>query len=258
MLRVNAPISLRQLCDEGQNSELTLRKVSRVLRVHFRRQRTAVIGPDLSHRRTLFNEIINSAPVQASIDREVSERGVTREILARQLRQAFFGDEAQRIQRGRDDVRVMVRYPKDERTSLDNLEKMLIRAPDGSEIPFSSAAEYRFGRSPTSIRRFNRARVRLAAVRALGAAELDAESGALLLSAWTSGNGGKDTDVQDTDADTDVNDPDTLLDPVVVVSPEAPGTADDLLGSVTNPVKSLWAVAAPRIIFPMPGMSTRK
>lgn len=94
-----------------------------------------------------------------SVKPEAEARGVTREILARQLRQAFFGDEAQRIQRGRDDVRVMVRYPKDERTSLDNLEKMLIRAPDGSEIPFSSAAEFRFGRSPTSIRRFNRARV---------------------------------------------------------------------------------------------------
>ena len=90
---------------------------------------------------------------------EAEARGITREMLARQLRQAFFGEEAQRIQRGRDDVRVMVRYPRSERTSLDNLEKMLIRAPDGSEIPFTSAAEYRFGRSPTSIRRFNRARV---------------------------------------------------------------------------------------------------
>jgi multidrug efflux pump subunit AcrB len=97
-------------------------------------------------------QIVNIKP-------EAEARGVTREMVARQLRQAFFGDEAQRIQRGRDDVRVMVRYPKAERTSLDNLEKMMIRAPDGSEIPFSSAAEYRFGRSPTSIRRFNRARV---------------------------------------------------------------------------------------------------
>ncbi len=58
----------------------------------------------------------------------------------------------------------------------------------------------------------------------------------LLLSACTNGSGGKDTGVHDTDADTDVNDPDTLLDPVVVVSPDAPGTADDLLASVTNPV----------------------
>lgn len=80
ILRVNAPISLRQICDEGQDSERTLRKVSRVLRVHFRRQRTAVIGPDLSHRRTLVNEIIRAEPVQAAIAREMNDRGVTREV----------------------------------------------------------------------------------------------------------------------------------------------------------------------------------
>ena len=44
--------------------------------------------------------------------------GLTRRDLARQVRQAFYGEEAQRIQRGRDDVRVMVRYPEDERRSL--------------------------------------------------------------------------------------------------------------------------------------------
>ncbi len=49
-----------------------------------------------------------------------------------QVRQAFYGDEAQRIQRGRDDVRVMVRYPRDERRSLGNLENMRIRTPDGA------------------------------------------------------------------------------------------------------------------------------
>ncbi len=90
---------------------------------------------------------------------EAAARGVTSELIARQLRQSFFGEEAQRIQRGRDDVRVMVRYPKRERTSLDALEKIKIRSPDGSEIPLSSAAEWRYVRSPSSIRRYNKARV---------------------------------------------------------------------------------------------------
>ena len=56
--------------------------------------------------------------------------------LGRQVRQAFYGEEAQRIQRGRDDIRVMVRYPSDQRRSLGNLEDMRIRTPEGGEVPF--------------------------------------------------------------------------------------------------------------------------
>ena len=78
--------------------------------------------------------------------------------LARQTRQAFFGSEAQRIQRGREDVRVMVRYPKEERTSLANLESMRIRTPDGQEVPFASVADIEEGRSFSSIKRINRNR----------------------------------------------------------------------------------------------------
>jgi multidrug efflux pump subunit AcrB len=90
---------------------------------------------------------------------EAAARGVTLSMVGQQLREAFFGSEAQRIQRGRDDVRVMVRFPRVERTTLDTLERMKIRAPDGTEIPLAIAAEYHYGRSPTDIRRHNRARV---------------------------------------------------------------------------------------------------
>lgn len=89
---------------------------------------------------------------------EAAARGITLEMVGQQLRQAFYGSEAQRIQRGRDDVRVMVRYPRSERTTIDSLERMNIRAPDGSEIPLTSAAEYKYMRSPTGIRRHNLAR----------------------------------------------------------------------------------------------------
>ncbi len=89
---------------------------------------------------------------------EAAARGITLDMVGQQLRQAFYGSEAQRIQRGRDDVRVMVRYPRAERTTLNTLEQMKIRAPDGTEVPLSSAAEYHFGRSPTGIRRHNLAR----------------------------------------------------------------------------------------------------
>ena len=84
--------------------------------------------------------------------------GLTLQDLGRQVRQAFYGEEAQRIQRGRDDIRVMVRYPRDERRSLGDLENMRIRTPDGGEVPFGSVAVVEPGRGFASIRRIDRNR----------------------------------------------------------------------------------------------------
>ena len=85
--------------------------------------------------------------------------GLSQIDLARQVRQAFYGEEAQRIQRGKDDVRVMVRYPESERRSLGALEEMRIRTPDGTEVPFAAVADARLGRGFASIRRSERRRV---------------------------------------------------------------------------------------------------
>jgi multidrug efflux pump subunit AcrB len=84
--------------------------------------------------------------------------GITEVDLARQVRQAFFGEEAQRIQRGREDVRVMVRYPMAERRSIASLYSMKIRTPLGVEVPFSEVADVEVGRGFSSIRRVNRMR----------------------------------------------------------------------------------------------------
>ena len=84
--------------------------------------------------------------------------GLRLEDLARQVRQAFYGEEAQRILRGRDDVRVMVRYPREQRRSLGNLEDMRIRLPDGGEVPFRQVALVEPGRGFASIRRIDRNR----------------------------------------------------------------------------------------------------
>ena len=84
--------------------------------------------------------------------------GLTLQDLGRQVRQAFYGEEAQRIQRGRDDIRVMVRYPQENRRSLGDLEDMRIRTPDGGEVPFSQVAEVEPGRGFASIKRVNRNR----------------------------------------------------------------------------------------------------
>ncbi|VAV85015.1 Acriflavin resistance protein [hydrothermal vent metagenome] len=84
--------------------------------------------------------------------------GIKEEDLARQVRQAFFGAEAQRIQRGREDVRVMVRYPEKERRTLASLENMKIRTESGTEVPFSEVADMKIGRGFSSIKRVGRMR----------------------------------------------------------------------------------------------------
>jgi multidrug efflux pump subunit AcrB len=85
--------------------------------------------------------------------------GLSLGMLARQVRQAFYGEEVQRIQRGRDDVKVMVRYTEQERKSLSSLSGMRIRTPDGSEVPFVTVAEADLGRGFSSIKRSDRRRV---------------------------------------------------------------------------------------------------
>ena len=97
--------------------------------------------------------------VQLALLPEARNLGITLEDLGRQVRQAFYGYEAQRIQRGKDDIRVMVRFPDSERRSLGDLESMRIRAADGTEVPFSSVARATLGRGYTTIRRVDGQRV---------------------------------------------------------------------------------------------------
>ncbi|MBW2481084.1 MAG: efflux RND transporter permease subunit [Deltaproteobacteria bacterium] len=84
--------------------------------------------------------------------------GITMRDLARQVRQAFYGDEALRIQRGRDDVKVMVRYSDLERRSIAGIEDMRIRTLDGQEIPIDEVADITPGRSYSVVNRVDRKR----------------------------------------------------------------------------------------------------
>jgi multidrug efflux pump subunit AcrB len=79
--------------------------------------------------------------------------GLTQRDLARQVRAAFFGEQAQRVQRDRDDIRVMVRLPLEQRTSLDTLNQLRIRTPSGGEAPFHSVATATFTRARSDIER---------------------------------------------------------------------------------------------------------
>ncbi len=85
--------------------------------------------------------------------------GLTLQGLARQVRQGFYGEEAQRIQRGRDDIKVMVRYPEAERRSRGDVEQMWIRLADGTEVPLATVAAVEEGRGFATISRVDRRRV---------------------------------------------------------------------------------------------------
>ena len=97
--------------------------------------------------------------IRLGIKPQAEMLGLTLTDLGRQVRQGFYGEEAQRIQRGRDDIRVMVRYPESERRSLGYLESMRIRTPEGSEVPFSYVAEASMGRGYSTIGRVDRKRI---------------------------------------------------------------------------------------------------
>ena len=85
--------------------------------------------------------------------------GLTVQDLARQVRQAFFGEEVQRIQRGSDEIRVYVRFPENERSSLADLNRFRVRLPNGDAAPLSVVATTSESRSPASIDRVDGQRV---------------------------------------------------------------------------------------------------
>jgi multidrug efflux pump subunit AcrB len=96
--------------------------------------------------------------IQLRLKPEAQQFGFTVNDLARQVRGVFFGDEVQRIQRGRNEVKVMLRYPKEDRKSLATLDTLRVRAMNGLEIPFARVAEVKVGKGFTSIKRVDRRR----------------------------------------------------------------------------------------------------
>ncbi len=97
--------------------------------------------------------------MKLSLKPEARTLGITLVDLARQVRAGFYGDEAMRLQRGRDEVKVMIRYPEDERRSLGNIEAMRVRTPGGDLVPFRRVAQVELGRGFASIERSDRKRV---------------------------------------------------------------------------------------------------
>jgi multidrug efflux pump subunit AcrB len=79
--------------------------------------------------------------------------------IALQVRRGFFGEEVQRIQRGREEIRVYVRYPESTRASLDALDKFQVVLPNGSRAPLMTVAKVAESRAYSSIERIDGRRV---------------------------------------------------------------------------------------------------
>ena len=134
-------------------------------------------GPDSDSKRALAEEIetllrsqkgIQSAWADNQRQRDeysitlkplALELGITQRILSQQIRQAFYGEEAQRIQRDGEEIRVMVRLPKAKRESMYTFERLNVKAPNGSIIPFSAVASATLKKAPGTIERLNGAQV---------------------------------------------------------------------------------------------------
>ncbi|MCP4021376.1 MAG: efflux RND transporter permease subunit, partial [Desulfobacteraceae bacterium] len=94
-----------------------------------------------------------------SIKKGAKSLGITMADLANQIRQAYYGDEVLKIQRGKDDIKVMVRYSQEERESESSIDEMRIRTRDGRQIPLNQVANIDLERGYSTIQRVNRKRV---------------------------------------------------------------------------------------------------
>lgn len=96
--------------------------------------------------------------IQLRLKPEARSLGVTLQDVALQVRAAFFGSEALRVQRGREDVRIYIRLPEDERNSITDVERFRVRVP-GGEVALATLADVSFGKAPSVIRRTDGRRI---------------------------------------------------------------------------------------------------
>jgi multidrug efflux pump subunit AcrB len=102
---------------------------------------------------------IGKREVELNLKPRARTLGVTLDDLARQVRAAFFGSEAVRVQRGREEVRVYVRLPKNERSTLADIRQYRIVTPTGAAIPLDEVADVWYGTAPSTIRRVDGRRI---------------------------------------------------------------------------------------------------
>jgi multidrug efflux pump subunit AcrB len=111
-----------------------------------------------------FSEVLSVRDSEEAAQEELSfsmlpgaeQTGLTLADVTRQVRQAYYGEEVQRLPRGGDEVRVFVRYPRDDRRTLESLSSLRIRTADGREVPLPSVATWDFRPGVTGLDRRQR------------------------------------------------------------------------------------------------------
>jgi multidrug efflux pump subunit AcrB len=119
---------------------------------------------DLKERLLRFSEVNSVRDSEEAAVEELSisllpgaeQLGLTLQDVTRQVRQAYYGEEVQRLPRGGDEVRVYVRYPRDDRRTLESLSSFRVRTTDGREVPLASVATWEFRPGVTGLDRRQR------------------------------------------------------------------------------------------------------
>jgi multidrug efflux pump subunit AcrB len=125
--------------------------------------------------RTWDNLESSASEIRFNMKPGAESLGITLQDVTRQVRQAFFGQEVQRLPRNGEDVRVMVRYPLAARESIDSLNDLRIRGANGVEVPLYSVADVSFAEGVSRIRRRDRKQVAYTGGRIRGAQQQQAE-----------------------------------------------------------------------------------
>ena len=129
-------------------------------------EQLTLAGAELAEKLGEYNGVFDIYNSQGAGSREIliglkpnaSQLGISLGDIARQVRQAFYGEEVQRLQRGADTLKVMVRYPLEERSSIATLENMHIRTASGQVIAIGEVADIQLGLGLTAISRIDRER----------------------------------------------------------------------------------------------------
>ena len=103
------------------------------------------------------NVALGKQEVQLKLKPKAYFLGLDENTIAQQVRQGFYGGQAQRLQEGRDELRVWVRYPKSDRMTIGQMENMKIKTATG-EYPLTELAEYHLERGPVAIKRYQGSR----------------------------------------------------------------------------------------------------
>ncbi len=140
--RWGSPVSISLL---GKNGE-ELRQAKEYLKGELKKL------PDLMN--ITDNNAAGKQEVRLKLTPKAYYLGLNHASISKQIRQGFYGGQSQRLQKGKDEIRVWVRFPKQDRLTLGQLENMKIKTPVG-DFPLSELATYKIERGPVSIKRYN-------------------------------------------------------------------------------------------------------